>query len=117
MEAVRIKDTGAEGVVIAMKDGMKAASYARQLDAAHASNDLLTAENRSLRTELRKQAAQIEKLKKNLRYYKGARNRAVSWTLVEQAAQKNVLLIGAAVAAGAVLMCGVCIAVLCIAGV
>ena len=117
MQAMTVRDTGAEGIYLALSDGMKAAAYARQLDASQAANDRLTAENSELRRTVARQAAELNRLRKQNRYYRFSRSRAYAQVLEGQAHGGRGLVALALVGLGAVLMCGVSIAVVCLAGV
>lgn len=112
-----IRDTGAAGVAMAIRDGMKAAGYARQLDAANAANDALMLENRQLRREIREKMREVSRLKRENKRVTVGRRKAFSWTMAEQQAHIRVLTLGFAVGLGAVLMCAVSIAVVVLVGV
>lgn len=112
-----IRDTGATGVMMAINDGMKAAGYARQLDAANAANDALMLENRQLRREIREKMREVSRLKRENARVTVGRRQAFSWTMAEQQAHIRVLTLGFAVGLGAVLMCAVSIAVVVLVGV
>ena len=112
-----IRDTGAAGVRMAINDGMKAAGYARQLDAANAANDALMLENRQLRREIREKMREVSRLKRENKRVTVGRRQAFSWTMAEQQDHIRVLSLGFAVGLGAVLMCAVSIAVVVLVGV
>ena len=85
MIAMTIAQTGAEGVITALADGMKAASYARQLDASEAACRLLSAKVDALENDLAQKEAEIERLRKENRYYRFSRSRAYAQALEAQA--------------------------------
>lgn len=64
MEAMTIRNTGAEGVLVAFSDALKAAEYGRRLAAATAENDRLRRENDMLRAALETARADAAKARK-----------------------------------------------------
>lgn len=69
-EAMTMKSAGAEGVMLAISDAMKAAEYGRRLAAATKENDELRRENDMLRAALGTARAEAAKARKrNARIY------------------------------------------------
>lgn len=121
-QAITVRQAGAEAVYAAIADGMKAAAYARELDAAHKANELLTAENDSLRADIRAKDREIARLRKQCRDYRFSRSRAYAQALEAQSVSvagrrergwAAVALMGI----GGVIVCGIAIAIICLAGV
>lgn len=84
MQAMTIKETGAEGVYIALADGMRAAEYARKLDAVEASNDMLTKQNDALKDTVARLEAENKRLRQQCRNYRFSRSRAYAQALEAQ---------------------------------
>ena len=73
MQALTIKQAGVEGVYRAIADGMKAAAYARELDAMTAERDALRAECEALTAENNAQKKEIMKLRALCKRYRRER--------------------------------------------
>ena len=71
-----VREAGAEGVHAAIRDGMKAAEYARELEAVRAECDKLHDENRKLRHDIRAKDEEIGRLRKQCREYRFSRSQA-----------------------------------------
>lgn len=120
MEAMTIRQAGAEGVVKALADGMQAAQYARALEAALAEKEALEAKCKALTDENAMQQREINRLRKQCRAYRFSRARAYEQVLEAQSvsvfdgpARRWALLVVALL--GAVGMCAIAIGiVLCI---
>lgn len=80
-----VREAGAEGVHAAIRDGMKAAEYARELEAVKAEYDKLHDENRKLRHDIRAKDEEIGRLRKQCREYRFSRSQAYRATLDAQA--------------------------------
>lgn len=84
MEAMTIRQAGAEGVVRALADGMQAAQYARALEAALAEKETLEAKCKALTDENAMKDREIARLRKENRSYRYSRSRAYAQVLEEQ---------------------------------
>ena len=80
MQAVTIRQAGADGVMEAIADGMKAGEYARRLKAA-------TAENDSLKNTVAEKEAEINRLQKENRWHRFVRSHAYADALEAQVAE------------------------------
>lgn len=120
MEAMTIRQAGAEGVVKALADGMQAAQYARALETALAEKDALETKVKALTDENAMQQREINRLRKQCRAYRFSRARAYEQVLEAQSvsvfdgpARRWALLVVALL--GAVGMCAIAIGiVLCV---
>lgn len=72
-----IRQAGAEGVVRALADGMKAAEYARRVSA-------VTAENDQLRNDIAAMEAENRRLNRENRYHRFSKDRAYAEALEAQ---------------------------------
>ena len=86
MEAMTIRQAGAEGVVMAMADGMRAAGYARALDQTEARCEALEKENAALRSTEAKLRRELEAERKRARDAR-RHNRAVYRARIEEQAE------------------------------
>ena len=74
MQGLTLRETGAEGICLAIQDGMKAAVYARERDAVKAESDRLKNTVESLKSENRR-------LNNANRHYRFSRSRAYETVL------------------------------------
>ena len=79
MEAMTIRQAGADGVVMALADGMRAAGYARALDQTEARCEALEKENAALRRELEAERKRARDARRH--------NRAVYRARIEEQAE------------------------------
>ena len=77
MEAMTIRQAGADGVMLAISDAMQAAEYARRLKAAAAEND-------RLRNDLAGERAENRRLSRENRYHRFSKDRAYAEALEAQ---------------------------------
>lgn len=92
MQAMTIREAGVEGIYTALADGMKAAGYARELDAARAENELLKKKIEALRNEGAVKDEEINRLRRACRNYRFSRSRAYAGAIeaqVQSAATKR----------------------------
>ena len=113
-----IREAGASGVELAIADGMKAAEYARALDAMTKERDALEKKCAALMNENAGQADEITKLRQRNRNYRFSRSRAYQAYLndhgrgVSYDALSSMVFVGI----GAVVTFAICFAIVWIAG-
>lgn len=74
-EALTIRDAGAAGIELVIADGMRAAAYARELDAMTAERDVLEAKVRRMEAVIRVKDRENERLRVQNRKYRQERQR------------------------------------------
>ena len=79
-----VKEAGTEGVYLAISDGMKAASYARKLDAMEAMNEVLTKENDSLKCTIACLERELAKERKRAKSARAHNRKVYRWHIDEQ---------------------------------
>ena len=80
-----IREAGAEGVQMAIRDGMNAARYHRALEEMTGERDRLLAERKKLLHDLRAKDTEIGRLRRQCREYRFSRSQAYRATLDQQA--------------------------------
>lgn len=79
-----VGEAGAEGVMLAISDGMKAAEYARALEAAKAEREALEKKSRALMDENAQKDREIARLRRQCKAYRFSRARAYEQALEAQ---------------------------------
>ena len=75
-DIVTVKEAGADGVMEAIRDGMKAAEYSRAIEAITRERDSLLDRNRKMAHDILKKDEEIGRLGKQCREYRFSRSRA-----------------------------------------
>lgn len=85
MEQMTIKQVGAAGVEMAIANGMKAAEYARELEAMTEQRDMLERKCAALMDDIAAKEQEITALRRQCRGYRASRRTAYAQALKAQA--------------------------------
>ena len=116
---ITMREAGAEGVALAIADGMKAAEYARELDAMTEQRDALQKKCTALMDENALKEDEIRQLRQENRNYRFSRSRAYQTSLSEQGrtVSYDALHNLAWMALGSVITFAICFTIIWIVGV
>lgn len=92
-DIVTVREAGADGVMEAIRDGMKAAEYSRAIEAITRERDSLLDRNRKMAHDILKKDEEIGRLGKQCREYRFSRSRAYRDVLDGQVSQRGEWLV------------------------